>query len=111
MVEAGVIPFGGCIEDLTAMQESVLMVMFLSEKTRNYPLAEDTPLTVSGGYFLCMLGMVFETYHRNKMKDLASLGWLTIRRRSGVLYYTLTDSAQVTLADHCLQAGDFALHN
>lgn len=84
------IPFGRKLKDLTPMQETVLTILYLSEKLANYPLESDQTFYASGQFFLHMNGIIFESYHRKLMRQLAALGWVKIIDRSGTLYYGLT---------------------
>lgn len=87
-------PFGKKLKDLTPLQETVLTILFLSEKLVNYPQESDTIFYASGRFFLYLNGMVFESYHRRMMRQLEDLGWLKIINRGGVLYYALSDDGR-----------------
>jgi hypothetical protein len=95
------------LKDLTPLQETVLTILYLSEKLANYPQMNDRKFYASGRFFLYLNGMVFESYHRKMMRQLEKLGWIHIITFGGVLYYALTKDgmaykdAHKDLANRC----------
>ena len=104
------IPFGKKLKDLTPLQESVLTTLYLSEKLANYPQGSDHTFYVSGKFFLYMNGIVFESYHRRLMKELALNGWIDIITRGGALYYGLSEYGVLYKDTHKDLAQSCAIH-
>ncbi len=100
------VPFGKLIKDLTPFQESILTILYLSEKLANYPLESDRAFYASGKFFLYLNGIVFKSYHRKLMKQLEVFGWIRIISRSGTLYYALTEAGHYYKSGHKKLAQD-----
>lgn len=94
----------------TPLQESVITTLYFAEKLANYSLEQDRTLFCSAPFFLHMLGINFESYHRQKLRDLEAWGWLRIIKRSNVLYYGLTDLAAIERKNHQNFAEQAAIH-
>lgn len=102
--------FGIKQKDLTPLQESVLSLLYLSERLSNYPPEEDTRFYASGRFFLLLNGVIFESYHRKLMRELELLGWIKIIKPNGILYYALTDDGFNHKCQQDYDARKCALH-
>lgn len=85
-------------QPLTMLQESFLVCMLAGE------LADTSPYTVSvhftSGYFVFMLGVNWQSYHRQLMDRLERQGWVTSRKLSRRWYYSLTPVARDAIMRH-----------
>lgn len=104
------VEFGTKLKDLTPLQESVLTILYLSEKLANYPSAGDNTFWASGRFFLLLNGVIFESYHRKLMRELAELGWISILTLGGTLYYGLTDVGFLYKTEQETKAREAALY-
>ncbi len=103
------VQFGDKSKDLTPLQETVLTILYLSEKLANYPQESDRVFFASGQFFLYINGMIFESYHRRMMRQLEEFGWLRIISRGGTLYYGLTAAGLIYKDAHKDKAASCAV--
>lgn len=93
-------------ERLTLAQESCLMVLHLAELRYEVQENNQPVLKVTGAFFNALLGLQWDTYHRNIMKQLQELGWIHITVYRHQNWYSLTDLARFALNDHMQHAKD-----
>lgn len=94
------ISFGSTTKPLTVTQEAVIATLYLAEMKENQYQHKYQVLYVNGQFFIHALGIVFESYHRELMRDLERLGWIKVIRRHGTLYYCLTETGRSTKSGH-----------